>query len=138
MEDSEVEDVVAAIAARHGILLDRNDPAAAIPTLVEIGVERAVARLASKDSARDSRAVVLDQVREEVARIVREEANLAVVEFRTAVRRDLDGAGAVAATLVANIAHAQSRTGLVQWLSIGLCAAAGLLAAGVCIGRYLL
>lgn len=133
-----MDDVVAAIASRHGILLDRNDPAAAIPSLVEIGVERAVARMGAKDRVREPADIVLDQVRDDVARIVREEAKSILADFRSAVRRDLDGAGAVAATLVANIAHAQSRTQRIRWMSIGLFAAAGLLGAGIGIGRFLL
>jgi len=132
------EEMIGLVAARHGIALDREDPAAIIPTLVQLGIERALHQVGSDHAARreEIRNAMAETQAAAVAAMEKELAAI-VAGFREQMRRDFDGASASAATLVANIGHAQSRSLRLYWLTLGLTAAIVLIGIGFAAGLYL-
>lgn len=135
----DLDHVIGTVAAQHGILLDKNDPAAIIPTLVKLGIERGVRQVAEDDRARreELRALV-QELRAESMKMVERQAAAIAEKVRQEVQLDLDRAGASAATLVANINHAHSRPVRVYWMTIGLIVATALLAVGAAVGKFVL
>lgn len=118
----EVDEVVGQVAAQHNVLLGRDDPALVIPTLVQIGIQRAMAELRTDDTKGEpivDSSAVADAVRKLVA-------------------EDIAKAGIAAATLVANVEHAHARPQRVYWTTVGLALGILLLLIGIVIGRFLL
>jgi len=137
--DDDLDAVIGAVAAKHNILVDRDDPVVMIPTLIKIGIERAVRDLTSDEQARKDamRAFILD-VQMQSLKSIEAEGTAIAARIREAVQLDLDRAGASAATLVSNLNQAHSRKGQIRSMTFGMLVASLFLGAGVCIGKYLL
>jgi len=137
--DDDLDAVIGEIAAKHNILVDRDDPVVMIPTLIKIGIERAVRDLTSDEQARKDamRAFILD-VQMQSLKSIEAEGTAIAARIREAVQLDLDRAGASAATLVSNLNQAHSRKGQIRSMTFGMLVAGLFLGAGVCIGKYLL
>ena len=137
--DHDLDAVIGEIAAKHNILVDRDDPVVMIPTLIKIGIERAVRDLTSDEQARKDamRAFILD-VQMQSLKSIEAEGTAIAARIREAVQLDLDRAGASAATLVSNLNQAHSRKGQIRSMTFGMLVAGLFLGAGVCIGKYLL
>jgi hypothetical protein len=118
----EVDEVVGQVAAKHDVLLGRDDPALVIPTLVQIGIQRAMAELRT-DEPKGEHLSDSSAIAETVRKLVAD---------------DIAKAGIAAATLVANVEHAHARPQRVYWTSVGLALAILLLLIGILIGRFLL
>lgn len=137
--DHDLDAVIGEVAAKHNILVDRDDPVVMIPTLIKIGIERAVRDLTSDEQARKDamRAFILD-VQMQSLKSIEAEGTAIAARIREAVQLDLDRAGASAATLVSNLNQAHSRKGQIRSMTFGMLVAGLFLGAGVCIGKYLL
>lgn len=137
--DHDLDAVIGEVAAKHNILVDRDDPVVMIPTLIKIGIERAVRDLTSDEQARKDamRAFILD-VQTQSLKSIEAEGTAIAARIREAVQLDLDRAGASAATLVSNLNQAHSRKGQIRSMTLGMLVAGLFLGAGVCIGKYLL
>ena len=138
MAKDDLDELIGAVAAEHGILIDRNDPAAIIPTLVKLGIERGVHQLTDDQNARrEELRVFMQQAKGEAIRALEKELNGLVDKIKGELKLDLDRASASAATLVANVNHANTRPMRVYWMTMGLIAAAVLLGIGFALGRFL-
>jgi len=137
--DDDLDAVIGAVAAKHNILVDRDDPVVMIPTLIKIGIERAVRDLTSDEQARkDAMRAFILAVQMQSLKSIEAEGTAIAARIREAVQLDLDRAGASAATLVSNLHQAHSRKGQIRSMTFGMLVAGLLLGAGVCIGKYLL
>lgn len=138
MANDDLDELIGTVAAEHGILLDRNDPAAIIPTLVKLGIERGVHQLTGDQNARrEELRDFMQQAKGEAIRALEKELNGLVDKIKGELRLDLDRASASAATLVANVNHANTRPMRVYWMTMGLIAAVVLLGIGFALGRLL-
>lgn len=127
-------DVLAEVAA----ILSGDDEAAVVPTLVELGVRRAVKDLTNDQETRKTELrAFATEMRAELVKSLEAESTAIARKIREGIQMDLDKAGASAATLVANVNLAHSRPARVRWVVIGMLMAAVLVAAGIAIGRYL-
>jgi len=137
--DDDLDAVIGAVAAKHNILVDRDDPVVMIPTLIKMGIERAVRDLTNDEQARKDamRAFILD-VQMQSLKSIEAEGTAIAARIREAVQLDLDRAGASAATLVSNLNQAHSRKGQIRSMTFGMLVAGLFFGAGVCIGKYLL
>ena len=138
MAKDTVDEMIGIVAAEHGILLDRTDPAAMIPTLIKLGIERGVKQLTDdQDARREEMRVFMLDARKEALSALSKELDGVVERIRGELKLDLDRAAASAATLVANVNHANTRPMRVYWMTMGLLAAAVLLGIGFAFGKYL-
>lgn len=138
MAKDDLDELIGAVAAEHGILLDRNDPAAIIPTLVKLGIERGVKQLTDdQDARREELRDFMQQAKGEAVRALEKELSGVVDKIKAEMRLDLDRAAASAATLVANVNHANTRPMRLYWTTMGLIAAVVLLGIGFAFGRFL-
>lgn len=127
-------DVLAEVAA----ILSGDDEFGVVPTLVELGIRRAVKDLAEQEGARKQEMrIFVDNLRAEMLKTLEAEGKALAERVKTEVQLDLDRASASAATLVANVNQAHSRAGRMRSLAFGMLIAAGLLGAGILIGKYL-
>ena len=127
-------DVLAEVAA----ILSSNDEASVVPTLVELGVRRAVAGLTEDQQARkDELRAFANDMRTEMVKVLEAESTAIARKIREGIQMDLDKAGASAATLVSNVNLAHSRPARVRWVVIGMLIAGILVAVGIAIGKYL-
>lgn len=137
--DHDLDAVIGEIAAKHNILVDRDDPVVMIPTLIRIGIERAVRDLTSDEQARkDAMRAFIADVQAQSLKSIEAEGTAIAARIREAVQLDLDRAGASAATLVSNLNQAHSRKGQIRSMTLGMLVAGLFLGAGVCIGKFLL
>ncbi len=131
----QLDEMVRLVAAEHGIVLDRTDPSAIIPTLVKFGIEQGVRQVTEDQEARRAELRrFMQDARQEAAKALEKEMAAAVERIRSELKLDLDRAGASAATLVANVQHANTRPVRVYWMTMGLIAAGVLLAIGFGFG----
>lgn len=134
----ELDEMIGVVAAEHGIVLDRNDPSAIIPTLVRLGIKRGVQELTDDQEARRQELrAFLDDARQTTLKALEKELDGVVQRIKAELTMDLERAGASAATLVANVNHANTRPMRVYWMTMGLIAAAVLLGIGFAFGKYL-
>ena len=134
-QDDRLDEMVRLVAAEHGIVLDRTDPSAIIPTLVKFGIEQGVRQaVEDQESRRAELRRFLHQAQREAASALESELVGIVERIRAELKLDLDRAGASAATLVANVHHANTRPVRVYWMTVGLLAAGVLLATGFGLG----
>lgn len=137
--DHDLDAVIGEVAAKHNILVDRDDPVVMIPTLIRIGIERAVRDLTSDEQARkDAMRAFIADVQAQSLKSIEAEGTAIAARIREAVQLDLDRAGASAATLVSNLNQAHSRKGQIRSMTLGMLVAGLFLGAGVCIGKFLL
>lgn len=139
--------VVAEIARRHNVLLDRNDPMCMVPALVDLGFQRATQTCADQLTAATVNALRAEmgavhrepgrEVPSVVVPAIKVDVDTIVEVLREEFRKELARADSLAATLVANVDQAHSRPARVRWAAIGMMLAAGLLTVGIVIGRYL-
>jgi hypothetical protein len=138
MAKDDLDELIARVAAEHGILLDRHDPAAIIPTLVKLGIERGVQQATRDENARrEELRDFMRQAKGEAMGVLEKEINGFVDKVRGELKLDLDRASASAATLVANVNHAHTRPMRTYWITMGLIAAVVLLGIGFFVGRFL-
>jgi len=131
---SQKADVLTEVAA----ILSGNDEAGVVPTLVELGVRRAVKGLTEDQEARKNELrAFANNMRAELVKVLEVESTAIARKIREGIQMDLDKAGASAATLVSNVNLAHSRPARVRWVVIGMIIAGVLVAAGIAIGRYL-
>lgn len=133
----ELDEMVGIVAAEHGIVLDRNDPSAIIPTLVRLGIKRGVEELTDDQDARRAELVAfMETTRAATVKALEAELGGVVQRIREQLNLDLERAGASAATLVARVNHANTRPMRIYWMTMGLIAAAVLLGIGFAFGKY--
>ena len=134
----QLDEMIGAVAAEHGIVLDRTDPAAIIPTLVRLGIKRGVEELTDDREARRAELVAfLETARQSTVAALQKDLDAVVERIKGEIRLDLERASASAATLVANVNHANTRPMRLYWLTMGLLAACVLLGIGFGFGKYL-
>jgi hypothetical protein len=138
----EVEAVIGEVAAKHDVLLGRDDPALVIPTLVQAGVLRAVKdlRVQLGNDEKERKAALqkfVSEIHAQSLKAFEAEAAAIALKVQETVRLDIAKAGVTAAALVANVNHAHSKPMWVRWIGVGLVAAIVLLGIGIVFGRWL-
>ena len=138
MKDFDVKKIVGEVAARHGVLIDTNDP-----LMVALTANGLVLEVLAKELLIEVQTVALKLESVSVALPI--EARVALAQAATdsadAARRgmasDIEGAGLKARAIVDAVYRAQSRVRMWTWIAVGMVLAILLFAAGFIAGRWL-
>lgn len=137
MRQIDVKQVVGEVAAKHGVLVEENDPLMVALTanglVLEALAKELLAELQRVSSRLESVGVSLP---EEAQSALKGAAEHAVATVRQGLELDIEGAGLKARAIVDAVYRAQSRVAMWMWITIGLLAATTLFSAGIVIGHF--
>ncbi len=137
MKDVDVKKIVGEVAARHGVLIDENDP-----LMVALTANGLVLEALARELLAESRAVV--EKLESASVALPEEARAALAQaaersaetVRLGLASDIEGASLKARAIVDSVYRARSRAGMWMWITVGMLWAAVVFAAGFVTGRW--
>ncbi len=134
----DTKEMIAKVAARHGILLRPDDPAFAIVTLNELVLDAMAAALIQQvNNSITEFSAAADRIQVRAGTALAEEVRIAVDSMRIGLRADLETGGYKARELVMQVHRAHSRRNLIRWFSMGLLAALILAFCGALLGRLI-
>lgn len=131
----DVKRLIGEVAARDGIRVEPGDPAFALVTLNQLVLEDAAEQI--REHVRAGVAEFTEAVRKtesRAGRILAEQVKDAAAEVRRELERDVEKARLEATQIVFAVHRAHTKAALIRWGAAGVIAAAGLFAAGLCVG----
>ena len=137
MKDVDVKKIVGEVAARHGVLIDENDP-----LMVALTANGLVLEALARELMAESRAVVekLESTTvglpEEARAALTQAAERSAEAVRQGLAADIEGASLKARAIVDSVYRARSRAGMWMWIAVGMLAASVVFAAGFITGRW--
>lgn len=135
MRQIDVKQVIGAVAAKHGVLVEENDPLMVALTanglVLEALAKELLAELQRVSSRLESIGVNLP---EEARSALKGAAEHAVTTVRQGLELDIEGAGLKARAIVDAVYRAQSRVAMWMWITVGLLAGTTLFSVGIMIG----
>ena len=133
--------IVGEVAARHGVLIDDNDP-----LMVALTANGLVLEALARELLAESRAVVEklesasvalpEETRAALAQAADSAAMRSAETVRQGLASDIEGAGLKARAIVDSVYRARSRAGMWMWITVGMLWAAVVFAAGFVTGRW--
>jgi hypothetical protein len=137
VKDVDVKKIVGEVAARHGVLIDENDP-----LMVALTANGLVLEALARELMAESRAVIekLESASvglpEEARAALAQAAERSAEAVRQGLASDIEGAGIKARAIVDSVYRARSRAGVWMWTAVGMLAACVVFAAGFITGRW--
>ena len=137
MKDVDVKKIVGEVAARHGVLIEENDP-----LMVALTANGLVLEALARELMAESRAVVekLESASvglpEEARAALAEAAERSAEAVRLGLAADIEGASLKARAIVDSVCRARSRAGMWMWIAVGMLAACVVFAVGFITGRW--
>jgi hypothetical protein len=135
----DVQRIIGAVAARHGILLKPDDAAFALVTINQLVLEEFMAELL--EQVRHAMAdfdEVAAHVQTRAGSLVASEVKDATGAIRHALEGDIAAAGKQAREFVIEVHRAHSRAALEKWVAVGVVCSLLLFVVGVFVGKLLL
>ena len=137
MNALDVKKIVGEIAARHGVLIDENDPLMVALTANGIVLDALAQQLLAEVRAVAERlgsasASLPAETRAALAQAAAESAQAA----RQGMASDIEGASLKARAIVDAVYRAQPRVAMWIWLTVGMLTAASIFTAGFVAGRW--
>lgn len=131
----DIKRLIAEVAARDGIRVEPGDPAFALVTLNQLVLEDAAEQIREHIAAGVAdfnEAVHRTEMR--AGKMLAEEVKEAAAELRRELEQDIEKARLEANQIVQAVHQAHTKAALVRWVVASVVAAAGIFAAGLCIG----
>jgi hypothetical protein len=132
----DVQSLIGAVAARHGILLKSDDAAFALVTINQLMLEEVMKRMLVKVEA------TVADFEQAASRVQAQAGGLLAIEVKNAaaavrgeLESDIASAGREAREFVLEVHRAHSRAALEKWVAVGLISALSLFVCGVFVGR---
>lgn len=130
------ERIIAEVAARNGIRIERDDPIFAVLTVMQMALDDACDQLEERIRALMSEFEANVRAVERLAgRAVGDQAKNHAAALKKELHSDINSATAKAAELVTRVRQAHERPNIVMWASVGLLCAVALFCSGVWFGR---
>jgi hypothetical protein len=135
MPELDVSQIVGELASRHGVRLDRNDPAIAIVLLNRLVLQHTSEELIKGVEAglREFEEAV-QRVQARAGQLVAAEFNDRVAALRGELQRDITFAGAKATEFVYRVEQANRQPIMLRWTVLGIMVALALFLLGLWIG----
>jgi signal transduction histidine kinase len=134
----DIQELIGAVAERHGILLKPDDAAFALVTMNQLVLETAINELVAKlEGAAAEFAKATERVQGRAGSVIGHEVKNALASIRGELQSDIAAAGIQARELVLSVHKADSRTLAAKWISLGISCGLVLFLCGVLIGRML-
>jgi hypothetical protein len=136
VEPFDIKRVTAEVAARHGVLLQPDDPALVLVTINECVLEKCFARLENR--ARTLIAEVdacFEEMQQRASAQLTDELRGGARAIREEIQRDIQAAKLEANEAVFRIQSSYSQSVVHRWIAAGLVCAVVLLVFGVVIGE---
>lgn len=131
------ERIIAEVAARNGIRIERDDPIFAVLTVTQMALDDAGDQLEERIRALMSDFEANVRAVERLAgRAVGDQAKNHAAALKQELRSDINSAAAKATELVTRVHRAHERPNIVMWASVGLLCAVALFCSGVWFGRF--
>jgi hypothetical protein len=134
----DVQRLIGAVAARHGILLKPDDAAFALVTMNQLILEEIVEELL--ETVRHTLAdfdEAAARVQTTAGSLLAGEVKDAAAAIRHELESDIAAAGKQAREFVIEVHRAHTRAALEKWLALGVACALVLFVSGVLVGRML-
>ena len=130
--------VTAEVAARHGMLVNQDDPAMLLVTMNEVVLRQILEHI----EARLQEIVAgveggLRLAQHEVVGHIERDARKAGAAVREEIQKDIDSGRLHARELIVELNRAYSRSAVRRWVAVGVISASGLLLLGVGLGVLL-
>jgi len=130
MSDPEIEDLIGAVAAKHGILLKPTDAAFALVTINQMLLERSGRELTAQIDVRLKEfEVSFERLQVRAGRLLAQELRDAAEELRAELGRRIDGGGASG-----RLEGTETRSAPFRWFTLGLAIGAVMAAVGLVWG----
>jgi hypothetical protein len=133
----DVKQVVGEVAAKHGVLIEENDPLmvalSANGVVLEALARGLLAELESVSARLENMRLDLP---DEVGAALKEAAEHAATSVRRGLELDIEGAGLKARAIVDAVYRAQSRVAMWMWIATGLVAGTAVFGAGIMVGHF--
>jgi hypothetical protein len=134
----DVQRLIGAVAARHGILLKPDDAAFALVTINQLVLEGVLTDVVGKiDRAVADFEAVAARVQMRAGALLASEVKEAAVAIRRELGSDITAAGQRAREFVVDVHRAHSRDALEKWIALGVTCALVLFVCGVFVGRMI-
>lgn len=134
----DVQRVIGAVAARHGILLKPDDAAFALVTMNRIILEEVMTELLGKvQHAMADFDEAAARVQTRAGSLLASEVKDAAATIHCELEGDIAAAGKQAREFVMQVHRAHSRAALEKWVALGALCALILFISGVLVGRML-
>jgi hypothetical protein len=134
----DVQRVIGAVAARHGILLKPDDAAFALVTMNRIILEEVMTELLGKvQHAMADFDEAAARVQTRAGSLLASEVKDAAATIHRGLESDIAAAGKQAREFVIEVHRAHSRAALEKWVALGALFALILFVSGVLVGRML-
>jgi DNA-binding helix-hairpin-helix protein with protein kinase domain len=130
--------IIAQVAARHGMLVSQDDPAMLLVTMNEVVLQQVFGNIEARteEIVAGIEATFRLAQREALGSVERE-ARKAGIAVREESQKDIDAGRLHARELIVELNRAYTRSAVRRWVAIGVVAASGLVALGVCLGVLL-
>jgi hypothetical protein len=130
--------IIAQVAARHGMLVSQDDPAMLLVTMNEVVLQQVFGNIEARteEIVAGIEATFRLAQREALGSVERE-ARKAGIAVREEIQKDIDAGRLHARELIVELNRAYTRSAVRRWVAIGVVAASGLVALGVCLGVLL-
>lgn len=136
MRQVDVKRIVGEVAAKHGVLVEQDDPLLVALTANGVVLEALAAELLEELRGVSVRLEnVSVSLPAETTSALREAAESAAALARRGLESDIEGAGLKARAIVDAVYRAQSRAAMWMWIGVGLAVGTGLFGIGFMIGR---
>lgn len=131
------ERIIAEVAARNGIRIERDDPIFAVVTVTQMALDDAGDQLEERIRVLMSEFEANVRGVERLAgRALGDQAKNHAGALKHELRLEIDSAAAKATELVTRVHRAHERPTIVMWASVGLLCAVALFCSGVWFGRF--
>ena len=134
----DVQRLIGAVAARHGILLKPDDAAFALVTINQLMLEEVMATVLGKvQDAMTDFDQAAGRVQTRAGSLLASEVKAVVAGIRGELENDIATAGKQAHQFVLDVHRAHSRAQLEKWMALGVACALILFICGVVVGKLL-
>jgi hypothetical protein len=132
----DVQRLIAAVAARHGILLKSDDAAFALVTINQLVLEDVLTEVVGKiERTVEDFDAAAARVQAKAGGLLASEVKEAAAAIRRELGADIAAAGHDARALVLEVHRAHSRVKLEKWMALGVICGLVLFLCGVFVGR---
>jgi hypothetical protein len=127
--------ITAEVAARHGMLVNQDDPAMLLVTMNEIVLQQVIEGIESHlEEMVAGIEAGLRATQLEALGNIEKEARKAGIAVREEIQKDIDAGRLHARELIVELNRTYSRSAVRRWVAVGVVAASGLLAFGLSLG----